>query len=74
MLAFGRGAMLPAFWGIDPMQPDALPSDFQCVAVDHAGNAGQTIGMGLGDGNKGEQKRVRRERIGRTCLGKLYRT
>jgi hypothetical protein len=23
------------------MQPDALPSDFQCVAVDHAGNAGQ---------------------------------
>lgn len=55
-LAFGRGAKLPAFRRIDPMQPDALPSDFQCVAVDHAGNAGQTIGMGLGDGKQGEQK------------------
>jgi hypothetical protein len=54
MLAFGRGAKLPAFRGIDPMQPDPLPSDFQCVAVDHAGNACQTIGMGLGDGKKGK--------------------
>src|SRR5690606_7765153 len=47
---------LPAFRRIDPMQPDALPSNFQCVAVDHAGDACQTIGMGLGDGKKGEQK------------------
>jgi hypothetical protein len=27
-LAFDRGAKLPGFWGIDSMQPDALPSDF----------------------------------------------
>jgi len=55
-LAFGRGAKLPAFRGIDPMQLDVLPSDFQCVAVDHAGNAGQEIGIGVGGGKKGEQK------------------
>ncbi len=55
-LAFGRGAKLPAFRDIDPMQPDALPSDFQFVAVDHAGNAGQEIGIGVGGGKKGEQK------------------
>lgn len=55
-LTLGRGANLSAFRGIDPMQPDALSTNFQCIAVDHAGNAGQAIGMGLRGGNKREQK------------------
>jgi hypothetical protein len=38
------------------MQPDALPTNFQCIAVDHAGNAGQAIGMGLRDVDKREQE------------------
>lgn len=32
-LTLSRGAKLPAFRSIDPMQPDALSPDFQCVAV-----------------------------------------
>ena len=55
-LTLGRGAKLSAFRGIDPMQPDTLSPDFQRVAVDNAGNAGQAIGMGLRGGNKRKQK------------------
>ena len=55
-LTLSRGAKLPTFRGINPMQPDALSPDFQCIAVDHAGNASQAIGMGLRGGNKRKQK------------------
>ena len=38
------------------MQPDALPTNFQCITVGHAGNASQAIGVGLRGGNKRKQK------------------
>ena len=55
-LTLGRGANLSAFRCIDPMQPDALSTDFQSIAIDDTGNAGQPIGMCLWDGSKPEQK------------------
>lgn len=55
-LTLSRGAKLPAFRSIDLMQPDALPTNFQCITVGHAGNASQAIGVGLRGGNKRKQK------------------
>ena len=67
-LTLGRGANLSAFRGTDPMQPDALSTNFQCIAVDHAGNAGQAIGMACGAATNENRRRASIKRIGRTNL------
>ena len=55
-LTLGCGTKLPTFGCVNPMQSDALPTDFQSIAINDTGNAGQPIGMCLWDGSKPEQK------------------